>query len=245
MIIAFSGSHNPEANFYNHRRSIILALFIFLKKMALVNLKRKEIQTKIVYYGPGRSGKTTNLEFVLKKSVIHKNSKIVSLNTREGRTLFFDYLPFDIGVIRGYNLKIQLYTVPGQIEYRATRRVLLRGADGIVFVADAMAVRRAENIISLQNLREDLAHYKKSIGQIPLVIQYNKMDLLDKGVPLLPVERLEKDLNPMPQAPSFVASAKMGKNVIATLKKIIVLTVASVKKKINPAEIRQTGCLES
>ena len=124
--------------------------------MALINLKNNEIQAKIVYYGPGRSGKTSNFEYILRRYVKHKNSNIVTLNTRDGRTLFFDYLPFDIGVISGYNLKVQLYTVPGQLKYRATRRLVLRGADGIVFVADAMAVRRAENIISLQNLREDL-----------------------------------------------------------------------------------------
>ena len=213
--------------------------------MALINLKKNEIQAKIVYYGPGRGGKTTNLEYIFKRSVKHINSNIVTLNTRERHTLFFDYLPFDIGQINGYNLKVQLYTVPGQLKYRANRRVLLRGADGIVFVADAMAVRRVENIISLQNLREDLAHYKKRIEQIPFVIQYNKMDLLQKGIPLLPPETLDKDLNRIPKTPSFVASATQGKNVLATLKKIIVTTVASIKKDLDSAEIRQNRCLKS
>ena len=213
--------------------------------MALINLKKNEIQAKIVYYGPGRGGKTTNLEYIFKKCVKHINSNIVTLNTREGHTLFFDYLPFDIGVINGYNLKVQLYSVPGQLKYRATRRVLLRGADGIVFVADAMAVRRAENIITLQNLKEDLAYYKKRIEQIPLVIQYNKMDLLEKGIPLLPIETLEKDINRIPNTPSFAASAWLGKNVIATLKKIIVTTVASIKKDFDSAKIRQNHRLNS
>jgi small GTP-binding protein len=240
MIFAYTGSTNPDANLFNHRRGLNLALFIIIiNNMALINLKKNEIQAKIVYYGPGRGGKTTNIEYIFKRSAKHINSNIVTLNTREGQTLFFDYLPFDIGQINGYKLKVQLYTVPGQLKYRATRRVLLRGADGIVFVADAMAVRRMENIISLQNLREDLAHYKKRIEQIPLVIQYNKMDLLQKGIPLLPTETLDKDLNKIPKTPSFLASAAQGKNVLATLKKIIVTTVASIKKDLDSAENRQ------
>jgi hypothetical protein len=197
--------------------------------MALVNLKKNEIQAKIVYYGPGRGGKTTNLKYIFKRSKNLKNSSIITLNTREGHTLFFDYLPFDIGVINGYNFKVQLYTVPGQLKYRATRRVLMKGVDGIVFVADAMVVRRSENIISLQDLKEDLAHYNKRIEQIPFVIQYNKMDLIKKGIPLLPTETLEKDLNRIPKTPFFVASASLGTNVLETLKKIILATVASIK----------------
>jgi GTPase SAR1 family protein len=240
MIFAyFSGSIYPDANLFHHKRGTSLVLFIIFKNMALVNLKKNEIQAKIVYYGPGRGGKTTNLEYIYKRPAKHLNSNIVTLDTREGHTLFFDYLPFDIGVINGYNLKVQLYTVHGQLRYRATRRVLMRGVDGVVFVADAMAVRRAENIISLQNLKEDLAHYKKRIEQIPFVIQYNKMDLLEKGIPLLPTETLEKDLNQIPKTPFFEASAWMGINVIATLKKIIVTTVASIKKDLNNMEIRQ------
>jgi signal recognition particle receptor subunit beta len=201
--------------------------------MALVNLKKNEIQAKIVYYGPGRGGKTTNLEYIYKKSAKHINSEIVTINTGEGHTLFFDFLPFDIGVINGYNLKVKLYTVPGQLKYNATRRVLMRGIDGIVFVADAMAVRRNDNILSLHNLREDLAHYKKRIEQIPCVIQYNKMDLLEKGIPLLPIETLEKDLNRELKTPTFKASAWLGINVLATLKKIIIITVASIRKDLS------------
>jgi len=213
--------------------------------MAIVNLKKNEIQAKIVYYGPGRSGKTTNLESIYKRSAKHINSGIVNINTGEGHTLFFDYLPFDIWVVNGYNLKIQLYTVPGQVKYRANRRLLLRGVDGIVFVADAMAVRRAENIISMQNLKEDLAHYNKRIEQIPFVIQYNKMDLSKKGIPLLQTEMLEKDLNRIPKAPFFEASTCLGINVIATLKKIIVATVASIKKDLADAEMNQARCFQS
>ena len=209
--------------------------------MAVTNLKNNEIQAKIVYYGPGRSGKTTNLEYIYKRTAKHINSGIVSISTEEGHTLFFDYLPFDIGEIKGYNLKVQLYTVPGQVKYRATRRLLLKGVDGVVFVADAMALRRAENIISMQNLMEDLAHYKKRIDQIPIVVQYNKMDLLKKGIPLQPTETLEKDLNKFAKAPFFEASACLGTNVIATLKKIIVTTVASTQKDLEDDKIRQNS----
>ncbi|MEE4262846.1 MAG: GTPase domain-containing protein [Desulfobacteraceae bacterium] len=207
--------------------------------MAFVNLKKNEIQAKIVYYGPGRGGKTTNIEYIYKKAKTKIKSDIVKLNTQEGHTLFFDYLPFDIGTVNGYNWKVQIYTVPGQIKYRATRRMLLRGVDGIVFVADVMALRRAENIISLQNLKEDLAHYNKRIDRIPLVIQYNKMDLLNKGISLLPTDTLEKDLNRMLKAPYFEASACFGINVIPTLKKIIVKTMFSIKKNLEDAAIRQ------
>ena len=210
--------------------------------MALVNLKKNEIQAKIVYYGPGRGGKTTNLEYIYKKTAKKIKSDIVTINTGEGHTLFFDYLPFDIGVINGYSLKVQLYTVPGQLKYNATRRVLMRGVDGVVFVADAMAVRRNDNILSLHSLREDLAQYKKRIEQIPFVIQYNKMDLKEKGIPLLPIEMLEKDLNRQLKTPSFEASAWLGINVLRTLKKIIITTVASIRKDLSKenslAEIR-------
>ncbi len=200
--------------------------------MAFVNLKNKEIQVKIVYYGPGRGGKTTNLEYVYKKFAKRINTEMVTVKTHGDRTLFFDFLPFDIGIINGYDVKIQLYTVPGQIKYNATRRLVLRGVDGIVFVADSMTVRREKNILSLKNLQENLAAYKKSIFRIPFVMQYNKMDLKEQGIPLLPVTTLEKDLNSQLKIPSFAASAVLGTNVVATLKRIISLTVASIKKDL-------------
>ena len=200
--------------------------------MAFVNLKNKEIQVKIVYYGPGRGGKTTNLEYVYKKFHKRINTEMVTVKTHGDRTLFFDFLPFDIGVINGYDVKIQLYTVPGQVKYNATRRLVLRGVDGIVFVADAMAVRREKNILSLKNLQENLANYKKSIFKIPCVLQYNKLDLLEQGIPLLSTDILEKDLNSQLKRPSFSASALKGTNVVATLKKIISMTVASIKRDL-------------
>ena len=200
--------------------------------MAFVNLKNKEIQVKIVYYGPGRGGKTTNLEYVYKKFRKRINTEMVTVKTHGDRTLFFDFLPFDIGMINGYDVKIQLYTVPGQVKYNATRRLVLRGVDGIVFVADAMAVRREKNILSLKNLQENLANYKKSIFKIPCVLQYNKLDLLEQGIPLLSTDILEKDLNSQLKRPSFSASALKGTNVVATLKKIISMTVASIKRDL-------------
>jgi signal recognition particle receptor subunit beta len=200
--------------------------------MAFVNLKNKEIQVKIVYYGPGRGGKTTNLEYIYKRFRKRINTEMVTVKTHGDRTLFFDFLPFDIGVINGYDVKIQLYTVPGQVKYNATRRLVLRGVDGIVFVADAMAVRREKNILSLKNLQGNLANYKKSIFKIPCVMQYNKVDLSEQGIPLLPVDVLEKDLNDQLKRPSFKASALNGTNVVLTLKKIISMTVASIKRDL-------------
>ncbi len=200
--------------------------------MAFVNLKSKEIQIKIVYYGPGRGGKTTNLEYVYQKFASRINSEMVTVKTHGDRTLFFDFLPFDIGLINGYNVKIQLYTVPGQVKYNATRRLVLRGVDGIVFVADAMAIRREKNIQSFQNLRENLANYKKRVESMPCVIQYNKIDLQEQGIPLIPLQVLNQELNGRLRVPAFAASAIRGTNVVATLKKIISMSVATIKKDL-------------
>jgi len=200
--------------------------------LALINPKRREVQVKIVYYGPGRGGKTTNLEYVNKKFRKRILNEMVTVKTYGDRTLFFDFLPIDIGTIKGHSIKIQLYTVPGQVKYNATRRLVLRGVDGIVFVADSMDLRREMNIRSLQNLKENLETFNKNIFHIPLVMQYNKRDLADEGIPILPVETLQKDLNSRLKAPYFEASAIRGYNVAATMKKIIALTVTSLRKKL-------------
>jgi GTPase SAR1 family protein len=200
--------------------------------MAFVNLKNKLIQVKIVYYGPGRGGKTTNLEYINRRFQHRINSEMVTVKTHGDRTLFFDFLPFDIGLVNGYQIKIQLYTVPGQVKYDATRRLVLRGVDGIVFVADGMLVRRDTNIQSLRNLQENLASYKKSLHTLPWVLQYNKMDLKEQGIPMMPIEVLEQDLNHDFRRPYFPASALEGTNVVATLKKIITLTIASIRKEL-------------
>ena len=200
--------------------------------MAFVNPKKKEVQVKIVYYGPGRGGKTTNLEYIYKKFSARIKTEMVTIKTHGDRTLFFDFLPFDIGKVNGYDIKVQLYTVPGQVKYNATRRLVLRGVDGIVFVADSMMVRREKNILSIKNLQEDLANYKKSIFKIPLVLQYNKVDLVEQGIPLTSVETLQKDLNSQLKTSAFKASALKGTNVVPTMKKIISMTIASIVKEL-------------
>ena len=200
--------------------------------MVVLNNSGEEINAKIVYYGPGLSGKTTNLQHIYDHLDDTRRGKMVSASTEGDRTLFFDFLPIDIGKINGYTAKMQLYTVPGQVKYNATRRLVLRGVDGMVFVADAMTVRREKNILSLKNLQENLANYKRSIFKVPMVLQYNKVDLAEQGIPILPVETLEQDLNSKLKTASFPASALIGTNVVATLKKIISLTMASIVKDL-------------
>lgn len=200
--------------------------------MAFINLKDKLIQAKIVYYGPGKGGKTTNLEYIYNKCREQINSKMVTIKTEGDRTLFFDFFPFDIGRIEGYDVKIQLYTVPGQVKYNSTRRLVLKGVDGIVFVADSAEERRNANILSLKNLQENLTLYKKNIFEIPLIMQYNKRDIAKEGIPILDLETMEKDLNGDLKVPSFEASALKGDNVIPTLKKIISATMAFLEKEL-------------
>jgi len=201
--------------------------------LAFINLKKKELQVKIVYYGPGRGGKTTNLEYINKKFKERIKSEMVSIKTHGDRTLFFDFLPFEIGKIKGFDVKIQMYTVPGQVKYNATRKLVLQGVDGVVFVADSMQVQRKKNLISLKNLQENLAEYHKSIFKIPLVLQYNKQDLRKMDIPLMSLETMDKDMNSRLKVPSFPASAITGENVVATLKKIISLTVSSLQKELH------------
>jgi len=201
--------------------------------LSFINLKDKIVQIKIVYYGPGRGGKTTNLEYINRRFKQQIQSEMVSLKTHGDRTLFFDFLPFDMGQIKGFDMKIQLYTVPGQVKYNATRKLVLKGVDGIVFVADAQKQMREKNIRSLNQLHENLLSQKESIFRIPLVMQYNKVDLRNQGVPIVPTEILEKDLNSKLKVPSFEASALTGYNVPETLKKIISLTVVSIQKKLS------------
>jgi len=200
--------------------------------MAFINPKTKEVQVKIVYYGPGRGGKTTNLEYINENYRDRIKTEMVSLKTQGDRTLFFDFLPFDIGKINGYDLRIQLYTVPGQVKYNATRKLVLKGVDGLVFVADATLEQRAKNIESLNNLGENLGAYHLDLLTMPLVLQYNKMDLRGTGAEMLPTEVLQRDLNSRLKVPAFEASALNGGNVVPTLKRIIVLTMASVQTRL-------------
>lgn len=200
--------------------------------MAFVNIRKKEIQAKIVYYGPGRGGKTTNLEYIHHKYKDRIKTDMVSIKTKGDRTLFFDFLPLNMGSINGYSYKFQLYTVPGQVMYNETRKLVLRGVDGVVFVADSLAMRREKNMISLKNLQENLMAYKKTVFKIPLVFQYNKRDLEEEGIPLSSVQVLEKTLNSKLKVPFFQASALNGTNVERTLKKILSLTVASLSREL-------------
>ncbi len=200
--------------------------------MAFINLKKKELQVKIVYYGPGRGGKTTNLEYIYKKLSRRIKTEMVAIKTHGDRTLFFDFFPFEMGKIKGYDVKIQLYTVPGQVKYNATRKLVLRGVDGVVFVADSAVVRREKTILSLENLKENLMTYNKDIYSLPLVLQYNKRDLEEQGIPILPVEVLDKDLNAELKAPIFEASALIGDGVVPTFKRITSMTIASLEKEL-------------
>lgn len=200
--------------------------------MAFINVKQKLIQVKIVYYGPGRGGKTTNLEYIYGRYKGNHTSQMISIKTEGDRTLFFDFLPFNMGRIAGYDTVIQLYTVPGQAKYEATRRLVLRGVDGIVFVADSLKEREEENIRSLEGLMENLGYYQRNIKDIPLVFQYNKRDLQEQGLQLIPVNILQEQLNKELKAPAFEASALKGYNVIKTLKRIVLATMEVLQKDL-------------
>ncbi len=200
--------------------------------MALINIKNREVQIKIVYYGPGRGGKTTNLEYINTKYKKRIKTEMVSLKTQDDRTLFFDFLPFDVGQIKGFDVTIQLYTVPGQVKYNATRKLVLRGVDGVVFVADVQKEQRKKNIDSLNQLYENLKTYNLDLFNIPFVMQYNKTDLRNSKIPILNSKIMQKDLNSLIKAPAYEASALKGGNVILTLKKIISMTLASIQDQI-------------
>jgi signal recognition particle receptor subunit beta len=199
--------------------------------MAIFNLKKREIECKVVYYGPGRCGKTTNLEYIFAAYKKQVKGEMVSINTEGDRTLFFDFLPMGLGQIRGCDVRVQLYTVPGQVKYSSTRKLVLRGVDGIVFVADSLEVRREKNMESLKDLQANLKEYGKNIFQVPLVMQFNKRDLAEQGIPLMPVDRMQRDLNRQLKVPSFEGSAVKGNGVGVTLKECLKLTLQSLQKE--------------
>jgi len=183
--------------------------------MALVNYAAREINCKIVYYGTGLGGKTTNLKYIHSQLAPTTRGELISLATETERTLFFDFLPLDLGSVQGFKTRFSLYTVPGQVEYNASRKLILNGVDGIIFVADSDVMRSRENVESLQNMIENLAEYSLTLDNIPWVLQYNKRDLANA----MPIERLEKEIN-IRGVPSFEAVASEGLGVFATLKAI-------------------------
>ena len=199
--------------------------------MAVINLKKREVECKIVYYGPGRGGKTSNLQYIFKHSRPLMNDEMVSIKTKGDLTLFFDFVPMGVGKIKGCEVRVQLYTVPGQVKYSSTRKLVLKGVDGLVFVADSLKIRHEKNILSLKDLAINLQSYGQNIMKIPLVMQYNKRDLAAEGVPLMSIEEMEKAYNQQLKVPSFAASAVTGQNVNATLKACLVATLRSLRQE--------------
>ena len=184
--------------------------------MSTINFANREINFKIVYYGPGLSGKTTNLRWVYQTVPDERKGEMVSLATEDERTLFFDFLPVDLGEVKGFKTRFHLYTVPGQVFYNASRKLILRGVDGIVFVADSASNRLRANAESMRNLRENLSEYGLSLESIPMVIQINKRDLPDA----LPVDMIRAVIDPEGGFPIFEAVATEGKGVFEPLKDV-------------------------
>jgi mutual gliding-motility protein MglA len=183
--------------------------------LSLINYSSREINVKIVYYGPGLCGKTTNIQYIYDKVSPDTKGKLITLATEMDRTLFFDFLPLELGKVKGFRTRFHLYTVPGQIYYDASRKLILRGVDGIIFVADSQRSRYDANIESLYNLHENLGEYQLKLEDIPYAIQYNKRDLPD----VIEVKDLEEELNPK-RYPSFEAVAVKGAGVFDTLKAV-------------------------
>ena len=196
--------------------------------MSLVNFTTREITCKIVYYGPGRSGKTTNLQYVYDQVPTERRGRMVSLATQTDRTLFFDFLPLELGKISGFTTRFQLYTVPGQVYYNVTRRLVLQGADGVVFVADSQARQLDENLASLQNLQANLLEQGVDVRTVPLVLQYNKQGL-PPGL-VLPVEELDDAMN-FRGVPSFPADALTGTGVFETLRSVSELVLRKLSEE--------------
>lgn len=192
--------------------------------MSFVNYHTKEINCKIVYYGPGLGGKTTNIQHVYQRTSSQSKGQMVTLNTENERTLFFDFLPLDLGSIRGFKTRFHLYTVPGQVFYEASRKLILRGVDGIVFVADSQVERMESNIESLEGLKRNLTDQGHDISKIPLVMQWNKRDLPN----IASGHDMQKKLNTL-DVPSFEAVAVKGEGVFETLKMISKLVLLNIK----------------
>ncbi len=195
--------------------------------MAFVNYNNREITIKIVYYGPALSGKTTCLKEIFKNTEFEKKGKLITLDTDGDRTLFFDFLPLEIGSLGDYSIKVQLYTVPGQVAYNTTRKLVLQGSDGIVFVADSQAVMRDQNIESFNNLKMNLKENSINSSDIPLIFQYNKRDLSE----VISIENLNDDLNPE-NKPFFPTIATTGENIQEGLHAILKMVMIYIKNKL-------------
>ena len=193
--------------------------------MSFINYSSREINCKIVYYGPGLCGKTTNLHYIYKKTNPDSKGKMISLATETERTLFFDFLPLALGEIRGFKTRFHLYTVPGQVFYDASRKLILKGVDGLVFVADSQVERMEANVESVENLRINLAEQGYNLDAVPYVVQYNKRDLPNA----VPVPEMKKALNPR-GVPDFEAIASEGNGVFDTLKAIAKQVIMELKK---------------
>ena len=193
--------------------------------MSFINYSSREINCKIVYYGPGLCGKTTNLQYIYQKTNPDAKGKMISLATETERTLFFDFLPLSLGEIRGFRTRFLLYTVPGQVFYDASRKLILKGVDGVVYVGDSQMERMEANIESLDNLRTNLEDQGYNLDKLPYVIQYNKRDLPNAS----PLDELEETLNPT-KVPMFEAQAHLGVGVFDTLKAVAKLVLTELKK---------------
>ena len=193
--------------------------------MSFINFAAREINCKIVYYGAGLGGKTTNLQHIYQKTAEQQKGKMISLATETERTLFFDFLPLDLGSVRGFKTRIHLYTVPGQVFYDASRKLILRGVDGIVFVADSQEARMDANIEALDNLDSNLKEHGYDFKKIPYVLQLNKRDLPN----ILTVEELQKQLT-VKGEPALESVAVTGQGVFDTLKEVAKLVLADLKK---------------
>ena len=193
--------------------------------MSFINYSSREINCKIVYYGPGLCGKTTNLQYIYNKTSPDAKGKMISLATETERTLFFDFLPLSLGEIRGFKTRFHLYTVPGQVFYDASRKLILKGVDGVVFVADSQIERMEANLESVDNLRTNLAEQGYDLDRIPYVVQYNKRDLPQ----VAPIGELREQLNPT-QVPDYEAVATTGVGVFDTLKAVAKLVLAELKR---------------
>jgi len=193
--------------------------------MSFINYMAREINCKIVYYGPGLCGKTTNLQYIYERTNPNAKGKLISLATETERTLFFDFLPLSLGEIRGFKARFQLYTVPGQVFYDASRKLILKGVDGVVYVADSQIERAEANIESLENLKTNLNEQGYSLEKLPFVIQYNKRDLPN----VADVAELRELLNPT-GVPEFEAVARTGVGVFETLKAVAKLVLTELKK---------------